>query len=305
MTHSMGGLVARYYSELLDGDFGQKNILGIVHGVMPDRGAPMAYKRMKAGEAGPVGLVIGSSGAEMTPVLSQSPGPLQLLPGYGYGMGWFHVEGLKQSLPQTNPYTEIYTRRSVWWGLCEERLINPENKDMDKIRLEKDWQSYVDNIDNKVRKFIEGLNGRYHEHTYAFYGNDGKNYPSYAELHWKDVSGKHTPEAHRSLVSEQGEIFYPVDKFNQTIRYATLETPDQGYVSRKYELLPPVDDGDGTVPVRAAVINSPKLKAQLGVGVDHEGAYKPDNTMDARWFTLRSIIRIAQQVKNTGLAYHE
>ncbi|MFT1053996.1 esterase/lipase family protein [Enterobacter hormaechei] len=305
VTHSMGGLVARYYSELLDGDFGQKNILGIVHGVMPDRGAPMAYKRMKAGEAGPVGLVIGSSGAEMTPVLAQSPGPLQLLPGYGYGMGWFHVEGLKQSLPQTNPYTEIYTRRSVWWGLCEERLINPENKDMDKIRLEKDWQSYVDNIDNKVRKFIEGLNGRYHEHTYAFYGNDGKNYPSYAELHWKDVSGKHTPEAHRSLVSEQGEIFYPVDKFNQTIRYATLETSDQGYVTRKYELLPPVDDGDGTVPVRAAVINSPKLKAQLGVGVDHEGAYKPDNTMDARWFTLRSIIRIAQQVKNTGLAYHE
>lgn len=305
VTHSMGGLVARYYSELLDGDFGQKNILGIVHGVMPDRGAPMAYKRMKAGEAVPVGLVIGSSGAEMTPVLAQSPGPLQLLPGYGYGMGWFHIEGLKQPLPQTNPYTEIYTRRSVWWGLCEERLINPENKDMDKIQLEKDWQSYVDNIDNKVRKFIEGLNGRYHEHTYAFYGNDGKNYPSYAELHWKDVSGKHTPEAYRSLVSEQGEIFYPADKFNQTIRYATLETPDQGYVSRKYELLPPVDDGDGTVPVRAAVINSAKLKAQLGVGVDHEGAYKSDNTMDARWFTLRSIIRIAQQVKNTGLAYHE
>lgn len=305
VTHSMGGLVARYYSELLEGDYGKKNILGIVHGVMPDRGAPMAYKRMKAGEAIPVGMVIGSNGAEMTPVLAQSPGPLQLLPGYGYGMGWFHVEGLKQPLPQTNPYTEIYTRRSVWWGLCEERLINPENKDMDKIQLEKDWQSYVDNIDNKVRKFIEGLNGRYHEHTYAFYGNDGKNYPSYAELHWKDVSGKHTPEAYRSLVSEQGEIFYPADKFNQTIRYATLETPDQGYVSRKYELLPPVGDGDGTVPVRAAVINSPKLKAQLGVGVDHEGAYKSDNTMDARWFTLRSIIRIAQQVKNTGLAYHE
>lgn len=52
VTHSMGGLVARYYSELLEGDYGKKNILGIVHGVMPDRGAPMAYKRMKAGEAG-------------------------------------------------------------------------------------------------------------------------------------------------------------------------------------------------------------------------------------------------------------
>ncbi|AMX08874.1 hypothetical protein A0R60_4671 [Enterobacter asburiae] len=305
VTHSMGGLVARYYSELLEGDYGKKNILGIVHGVMPDRGAPMAYKRMKAGEAVPVGLVIGSSGAEMTPVLAQSPGPLQLLPGKGYGMGWFHVEGLQQPLPQTDPYKDIYTERSAWWGLCEERFINPDNKKMDKLQLEKDWQSYVDIIDGKVKKFIEGLNGHYHEYTYAFYGNDGKKYPSYAELHWKDTSGKHTPEAYRSQVSEQGEIFYTADKFNQTIRYATLETPDQGYVSRKYELLPPVDDGDGTVPVRAAVINSPKLKAQLGVGVDHEGAYKPDNTMDARWFTLRSIIRIAQQVKNTGLAYHE
>lgn len=305
VTHSMGGLVARYYSELLEGDYGKKNILGIVHGVMPDRGAPIAYKRMKAGEAVPVGLVIGSSGAEMTPVLAQSPGPLQLLPGKGYGMGWFHVEGLQHPLPQTDPYKDIYTERSAWWGLCEERFINPDNKKMDKLQLEKDWQSYVDIIDGKVKIFIEGLNGHYHEYTYAFYGNDGKKYPSYAELHWKDISGKHTPEAYRSQVSEQGEVFYPADKFNQTIRYATLETPDQGYVTRKYELLPPVEDGDGTVPVRAAVINSPKLKAQLGVGVDHEGAYKPDNTMDARWFTLRSIIRIAQQVKNTGLAYHE
>ncbi|WP_229235397.1 lipase family alpha/beta hydrolase [Enterobacter sichuanensis] len=305
VTHSMGGLVARYYSQLLDGDFGKKNILGIVHGVMPDRGAPMAYKRMKAGEAGITGLVIGGNGAEMTAVLAQAPGPLQLLPGKGYGMGWFHVEGLKQPLPQTNPYTEIYTQRSVWWGLCEERFINPENKNGDKILLEQDWKRFKNIINNHVSKFIEKLNGHYHENTYAFYGNDGKNYPSYAELHWKDVSGKYTPEAYRSLVSEQGEIFYPADKFNQTIRFATLETPDQGYVTRKYELSPPTEDGDGTVPVRAAVIISPKLRAQLGVSVDHEGAYKSDNTMDARWFTLRSIIRIAQQVKNTGLAYHE
>jgi hypothetical protein len=305
VTHSMGGLVARYYSELLDGDYGQKNILGIVHGVMPDRGAPMAYKRMKAGEAGTVGLVIGSSGAEMTPVLAQSPGPLQLLPGKGYGMGWFHVEGLQQPLPQTDPYTEIYTQRSAWWGLCEERFINPQNKNMDKVQLEQDWKLFKNIIDNNVKKFIEKINGHYHTHTYAFYGNDGKKYPSYAELYWKDTSGKHTPEAYRSQVSEQGEVFYPADKFNQTIRYATLETPDQGYVTRKYKLSPPAEDGDGTVPIRSAVINSPKLKALLGVGVDHEGAYKSDNTMDARWFTLRSIIKIAQEVKFTGLAYHD
>lgn len=110
------------------------------------------------------------------------------------------------------------------------------------------------------------------------------------------------PTARRSANREK--VFYPADKFNQTIRYATLETPDQGYVTRKYELSPPAKDGDGTVPVRAAVINSPKLKAQQGWALTMR-AYKSDNTMDARWFTLRSIIRIAQLVKNTGLAYHE
>lgn len=302
VTHSMGGLVARYYSELLKGDYGKKNILGIVHGVMPDRGAPMTYKRMKAGEAGMAGLVIGSNGAEMTPVLAQSPGPLQLLPGKGYGMGWLHIEGLERPMPQSNPYTEIYLQRSAWWGLCEERFINPKNKDMDKEQLEKDWESYLDIINNKVQIFIEGLSGYYHEHTYSFYGNK---YPSYAELHWKEIGRKYTQENYQSQISERGLIFYPPEKFNQSVRYATLETASEGYVFGKYKLSPPNEDGDGTVPIRASIINFSGLKAQLGVGVDHEGAYKSDDTMDARWFTLRSIIRIAQQVKHTGLAYHE
>ncbi|WP_241575579.1 GPI inositol-deacylase, partial [Rosenbergiella nectarea] len=52
VTHSMGGLVARHYSEILDGNNGDKKILGIVHGVMPNLGSPMAYKRMKTGESG-------------------------------------------------------------------------------------------------------------------------------------------------------------------------------------------------------------------------------------------------------------
>jgi hypothetical protein len=94
-------------------------------------------------------------------------------------------------LPQTDPYKDIYTERSAWWGLCEERFINPDNKRW----ISSSWKkigNLMDIIDGKVKIFIEGLNGHYHEHTYAFYGNDGKNYPSYAELHWKDVSGKHT-----------------------------------------------------------------------------------------------------------------
>ena len=82
VTHSMGGLVARQYSEKMNG---RDTILGIVHGVMPDLGSPAAYRRMKTGERGVVGAVIGADAANLMPVLAQSPGPLQLLPGKAYG----------------------------------------------------------------------------------------------------------------------------------------------------------------------------------------------------------------------------
>lgn len=303
VTHSMGGLVARHYSEILEGHNGEKYILGIVHGVMPDRGAPMAYKRMKAGEAGTTGWVIGGNGAEMTAVLAQSPGPLQLLPGTGYGKEWLQIDGMAHRLPQSDPYTEIYTKRSVWWGLCEERFINPDNVKMDKVQLDRDWDDYTDIVNWKVKEFIEGIKGHYHKETYVFYGNDGNTYPSYASLHWQDITSKVAGEKYRSRVSSEGVIFYPPTVYNKTTRFAGLITENDGNIYRKFVLSPPKDAGDGTVPVCAAVIRSPNVKAQLGLSVDHEGAYKDEHTMDSRWFTLRSIIKIAQQVKSTGLAY--
>lgn len=90
VTHSMGGLVARHYSENMNG---QENILGIIHGVMPDLGSPAAYRRMKTGERGIVGMVIGNSAEKLMPVLARSPGPLQLLPGKAYPPGWLKIEG--------------------------------------------------------------------------------------------------------------------------------------------------------------------------------------------------------------------
>lgn len=183
VTHSMGGLVARHYSEMQKG--GDKYILGIVHGVMPDLGSPIAYKRMKMGEAGTTGWVIGGSGADMTPVLARAPGPLQLLPGLKYPMGWLHIDGKKEQLPQSNPYTEIYTNREKWWCLYEDRFMGDENH-----KIDGEWFSYKDIINFKVYPFIEKLNGQYHKNTYAFYGNNVETHPSYATVHWKDMTSK-------------------------------------------------------------------------------------------------------------------
>lgn len=305
VTHSMGGLVARYYSEILGG---RDRILGIVHGVMPDLGAPMAYKRMKTGEAGSAGMVIGANGAEMTAVLAQSPGPLQLLPGTHYGSGWLKVEGMQQGLPKAaDPYSDIYLERSAWWGLCEERFINPENKAMDKRMLDNDWKDYDLLVQSKVKPVIEELHGHYHSCTYAFYGSDESKYPSYATLHWKDTSYKifRGPESQPAV--EKGMIFYPPQHYNQTVRYAAFVPPEGKTVVKEFTLLPPQDAGDGTVPVRAAVIPARCVQAQTGLSVDHEGAYKEQDNggIDSYWFTLWSIVKIAQEIKKTGLAYAE
>lgn len=306
VTHSMGGLVARYYSELMGG---RENILGIVHGVIPNLGSPIAYKRMKTGEAGIPGYVIGSNGAEMTAVLAQSAGPLQLLPGTHYGNGWLQVEGMKAALPKDgNPYDEIYLKRSEWWGLCEERFLNPDNKGMDKEQLDSDWTSFDLLMSSTVKSFIEQLNGHYHPNTFSFYGNDGGKYPSYGKLNWRNTTKNNIPSQFGEETAQLGRIFYPPDRYNQTVRFAAY-VPDEGKtVIKEFTLSSPTDDGDGTVPVRAATIASTNLQMQVGLSVDHEGAYKEqddEGNIDSRWFTLWSIIKITQKTQETGLAYEE
>lgn len=307
VTHSMGGFVARHYSENMGGS---DNILGIVHGVMPTLGSPMAYKRMKAGEAGGVGLVIGSSGAAMTAVLAQAPGPLQLLPGKSYGMGWLQIEGLSGGLPTSDPFDDIYTKRDVWWNLCEERFINPQVEKIDKARLDSSWDRYLRVIRKDVKVFIDKLDGKFHKNTYAFYGNDGDKYPSYSRLYWKNhVSGYYDRNGDKNTaeIANRGVILDPYYTEIGDIRTAYLiDSPDQAQWKKKsYIIAPPDGAGDGTVPVEGAKFASSGLKAILGVGVDHEGAFKNTDTENSRLFTLRSIIKIAQDITETKLAYKE
>lgn len=115
VTHSMGGLVARYCTGHLGGAL---DVLGVVHGVMPATGAAAAYKRVKAGTEGSAGLVLGDDAAKVTAVFAQAPGALQLLPSTDYGMGWLRVRDFERvvSLPKQEPYSEIYLKRGNGGG---------------------------------------------------------------------------------------------------------------------------------------------------------------------------------------------
>ena len=143
ITHSMGGLVARWASKA----GAESSILGIIHGVQPATGAPSAYWRMKAGFEGDpiVSAVFGSTGPTVTPLFANCPSILQLLPNKlhrtnGGANDWLRITNSNppMAFPASNPYKEIYEvpaevrpakgkgpSSNKYWGLVDRDLLDP------------------------------------------------------------------------------------------------------------------------------------------------------------------------------------
>jgi pimeloyl-ACP methyl ester carboxylesterase len=299
VTHSMGGLVARYYSEVLGG---YSNVLGIVHGVMPATGAAMAYKRVKAGTEGMAGSVLGANAAEVTAVFAQSPGALQLLPGHDYGMHWLTVRDFDGSisLPLRDPYEEIYLQRGTWWGLIDDRLLNPLDKG--KSTVGADWAGFEKLINNQVRSFHAKISNKYHMNTYAFYGDDA------ALKTWGNVTWKRTRRrSYGGVPIPEPTLSNPLSAnatWNPGLGQQVVPT-DSGTAldGALFVLQDPDERGDGTVPTRSGNAPFGRRGVQVCVpypGVEHEGAYKDKQVQR---FALWAITKIAYRVKQTSMAY--
>jgi len=326
VTHSMGGLVARYCSEVLGY---REKIFGIVHGVMPAIGAAAVYRRFKAGTEGSylASEVLGNDAAEMTAVLSSAPGPLQLLPTKEYGNGWLKIQdGEKErSLPErSDPYTEIYAVRGKWWSMCDDQLVNPLITDRDpqkrQSEVDKNWRLFADLIHKEVKEFHKAVEGRYHPNTHAFFGSheDVKAYGTVRWTHsWRgpleatlfkdrplDVMNARPltlEELKKKNISDEPQI--------KTTRSVEARYTDKGWfptAQRHYYISEPDENGDGTVPHRSGIAPKPHCKSFMQVNVGHEPAYKASKGGDylrACRFTLRAIVGIAQQVTSTSLKY--
>lgn len=308
VTHSMGGLVARHCSEIQGY---RDKILGIVSGVMPATGSATAYKRVKAGWESDgtvigwgVRKVLGENADEITAVFGQSPGPLQLLPDPDYGMGWLQIqiaEGQYVRLPQGgNPYSEIYTQRGKWWGLIDDKLLNPLDKN--KREIEQDWKQFNSLIDGKVKTFHMDVSRRYHPYTYAFYGDDAK-HKTFGDVVWArktkpgprdialkpidaplDLSVFHDDRVGTQILTNTPKLLAPANREEFSLREAS-------------------ENGDGTVPVRSGRAPAQYAKACLAFpDVDHEGAYEP---LYCRHFALWAVTRIVGNVKGTPMEYSQ
>lgn len=290
VTHSMGGLVGRALIHPKMGNIEGK-ILGIVHGVQPALGAPAAYKRMRCGfeegflGAAPTPKILGNYGSEVTSVLGNSVGGLQLLPSCAYGNGWLQIqhEGrIIERLPKNgDPYSEIYSLRDKWYGLLREEWLNPAgtatagfDKSCDLLKV--------------AKRFHDAIEHTYHSQSYAHYGADQAR-PSWETVVWKyelPVLANNWMEMQIVSDNEQG-------KFSLTQRSSS----DLKLSGVTVKLGPAMGAGDQTVPIRSSdhqLLSGKFLGVFRQTGYEHQESYSDTRAIQA---TLYSIIKIAASMK--------
>ena len=305
VTHSMGGLVGR---ALIHPDYGnaQDVVAGIVHGAMPAVGAAAAYKRIRMGfeGSGIMGYiakkVLGDTGPKVTAVLANSAGGLQLLPSERYGAGWLKasVDGKEvMSLPQSDPYTEIYTVQDKWYRLINPEWVNPAKLDEAKSSLFQTRFALAE-----AKKFHRNIGAAYHSITYLNYGADLK------QRAWGDVIWK-TKRA--PMFGGGMSQFFGFDKLNvegPAVAWQVVEDEGDGSVvmndgqprnpGQRFsaEIEEPAQPGDGTVPAeRSAQDPVRQGKARVAfqqTGYEHQGSFQDDAALSS---TLHAVCKIALQ----------
>lgn len=313
ITHSMGGLVARVCQQM---DGMEAKIAGIVHGVMPADGAPVAYRRCKLGmteEDRKSAIVIGRTGQEVTAVFAQAPGALELLPTHRYKGGWLEVRGpdgktVQKMLHESDPYEEVYARRDRWWALIKEEWLQP--KDGAPITFEQ-YLGYLRN----AKKFHQALTpNSYHPNTYAFYGADSRGKTrSFERIVWQMTRGRGAddkvppPEAVYDMSPQQVQLDGVNPEYvgwKQTIK---AEPHSDGGVefsvdeTSQWELRAGLADGtgDGTVPSASGrrPADCAKVRQVFRLsGVTHEPAYSANSPV-ARQVTLYAISKIVLEAR--------
>lgn len=279
VTHSMGGLVARSACKLHGAE---SKVLGIVHGVQPAFGAPAAYWRMKSGFERPQGgptdsiwdwfrnplkmtkhkvlgtvaaWVLGTDGEEVTSLLGNMPGGLQLLPNKLYvdnkgNTAWLYFDDAQGqvALPKSDPYEEIYRKQDVFYRLVDPAWLDPgkdtaaSNKGLFEQRSP--WKYYESYLKNAER-FHDQLGNQVHPQTFQFY-SEGLPTAERIEFKREAHSREQYQDSERSAKRGGFRTAVPEDEASHHDIKLDTETV------LAYTLQPPQGSGDGTVPVSSA-----------------------------------------------------
>jgi pimeloyl-ACP methyl ester carboxylesterase len=296
VTHSMGGLVARACAKKIP-----DKIAGVIHGVMPTRGAPVAYRRIARGTESDGAMandafatVIGNTSALTTAVMATAPGALELLPTHLYPRPWLHLRTVstvnKQkvyhdwvNLPAGNSPYPLYRDTKSWY-----RLVDPALADPAKLYARFGTQMAIYKaIDAAERFHVKILGSYFHPNTYAFYGAD-LDQRAFGRISWiaDDAPGAGrvalTPAAIRNGAfkglgpggARQVEIEGCTLSFDIDVQDAA---------------------GDGTVPEQSGAFGEGKLKQEFPTrGYEHQNSYEADHIL---LLTQHLIAKIVQDAR--------
>ncbi|TDR70181.1 hypothetical protein, partial [Paludibacterium purpuratum] len=298
--HSMGGLVTRRAAQLAP-----DKMLGVVHGVQPVAGAPVVYRRFRAGtevggvfdlEGAAVAAIVGWNAADITPTLACSPGPLELLPTKHYPPGWLQVaqnEQVVMALPQADPYEEIYSKTTddCWWGMLDPKLIDPKGKMKSPLEAHRTALG-------KAADFHEALGLYAHPQTYGYYGIDERKYRAFGHITWQTDKLPHddvlplviNQDSGHTLNGQSTVPLYQQEAQDARVKLKLANVCNQG--------------GDGTVPRDSAQVldrlqPTPQVVFRIA-GFDHQNSFANRYALQA---TVYSIARLVAEQAPAPVPY--
>lgn len=274
VTHSMGGLVARAYTQIQGG---AGDVQGVIHGAMPTDGAPATYKRMLSGFEGAASVVLGYDQGQVTATAGNMPGALQLLPNARHksvdgSTNWLRLikrDGSRRdAYPKSDPYSEIYTRARLWWRLIHEQYLDPQGDATGRTARSQSMLQIA-----KARSFDRALasNG-FHPNTRMFYSND-RGHLCWDKVEWKQSAAEDAVTPGQTFYNDRlghmqwGQWYNP-----PAIGFGGPSIP-QFIPKTRYDIQDANAPGDGTVHAGSGRHVSGPMSIATRRGFDHQGAF--------------------------------
>jgi hypothetical protein len=295
ITHSMGGLVSRAYTQLQGGE---GEVHGVIHGAQPCDGAPDAYKRMLAGAEGKERFVLGTNQAQVTATAGNMPGALQLLPNQWHktvsgDTQWLKVTGRQDetllSKPDGNSYSEIYANQQDWWRLIYAEYLNPESADA-QVSL-REYRKQL----RKAELFHEQLGPEvFHPNTRMLYSDD-MDHASWDHVEWKQTHGSENytyrndwPRDGFPATDGRGRI--GISRIVRVRGHGAIDEVPR--LLTDYEILPANAPGDGTVHAGSGIHVSGPMSIPTQRGFEHQPCF---DSFEVRRITAEWLLDMVQE----------
>lgn len=333
VTHSMGGVVARFASQLCGG---AGDMLGVIHGAQPATGAPLFAKRFRTGGEGNTlkdrltnKSLLGRNDAEFVAIAANAEGPMELSPMPDYNNSqpwWIFTNRAREScmaLPSNgnSALDELYTN-DKWYGLVPDNsMLDPAGIVKKRLAQDGSGRSVYDNYIKTITTVTtrqKTLVNNYHPNTYAMYGTGSL---ETASLGLQPRPSKLEPGLPDEELQTWGNVVWHIDTDDMPsvadLQAATLIRDDhhgqltillrgqavkvtvqQRSVAGKGN---GIENGDGTVPQwsaeaqgRGLVPNVPGDKANGVQMAFVQGGYEHQFCFDHPWSRWALLYSIAQ-----------